>query len=565
MNMRKLVAGIAAATAMLAGVALGVAPASAAETRVDSMSTVKFTADSAAQLAGRKLTAYKLADYYQIANDGDGGGVAYTVKTIADAATIHTALTDAVAATNANGLTVPDTKTDQLAWALSQNGVLDDSSATSAPWVGNTRRFAESLKSHINDPDFTNTRVNDISLTATNDESPSATITLESGVWLIVDTSTASDNVTQAIPMVVSTGKVTGSQLVSPDSPDTDPVVINFKNDTLTVSKSVDQQAVAVGQTVTYTLTSTVPSTTGYASTGYAYQFIDTLGAGLKYAGNVTVKVGGNMLSPAADGTGYAVNNPYENDAQEVRFDLSQYIYTAGQDSSLVGKAVVVTYDATVTDSAVVEGEGNLNTVILKYSNDPSMTSFGQPQSTVKVYTGKFVLDKLNKDGVRLSGAKFQVFRSGETGESNALQFVKNSEGTEYKLADGESGGTTTTTITTLDGAPVAITGLNGEYTVKETQAPAGYSSFLPAFNVTVTAPTSDGGASTVGVNPTQWGELVTSQGQTVTVTNVKNIAQLPLTGGVGLTLFVVATALFAGATVTLYAKSRKTRKELMR
>ena len=46
-------------------------------------------------------------------------------------------------------------------------------------------------------------------------------------------------------------------------------------------------------------------------------------------------------------------------------------------------------------------------------------------------------------------------------------------------------------------------------------------------------------------------------------VTNVKNITQLPLTGAAGTMLFSVIGLLIAGAAVTVFVKSRSTKRAL--
>ena len=49
----------------------------------------------------------------------------------------------------------------------------------------------------------------------------------------------------------------------------------------------------------------------------------------------------------------------------------------------------------------------------------------------------------------------------------------------------------------------------------------------------------------------------------TFQVTNVKNITQLPLTGAAGTMLFSVIGLLIAGAAVTVFVKSRSTKRAL--
>lgn len=83
----------------------------------------------------------------------------------------------------------------------------------------------------------------------------------------------------------------------------TDPTVtINMKSSYPVVDKAVDDQSTAIGDTVTYTLTSHVPDMTGYDS--YVFKFKDTLSEGLTFGKITEVKVGGQTL--VAD-TGYTL------------------------------------------------------------------------------------------------------------------------------------------------------------------------------------------------------------------------------------------------------------------
>jgi len=85
----------------------------------------------------------------------------------------------------------------------------------------------------------------------------------------------------------------------------TDPTVtINMKSSYPVVDKIADDQSTAIGDTVTYTLTSHVPDMTGYDS--YVFKFKDTLSAGLTFGGVTEVKIGNQTL--VAD-TGYQLTH----------------------------------------------------------------------------------------------------------------------------------------------------------------------------------------------------------------------------------------------------------------
>ena len=101
---------------------------------------------------------------------------------------------------------------------------------------------------------------------------------------------------------------------------------------------------------------------------------------------------------------------------------------------------------------------------------------------------------------------------------------------------------------------------LNTTYTVIETKVPAGYNgTFVGKFTIT-TGATADAAATFAGKDA--WNLSKDNKG-TFQVTNVKNITQLPLTGAAGTMLFSVIGLLIAGAAVTVFVKSRSTKRAL--
>ena len=99
----------------------------------------------------------------------------------------------------------------------------------------------------------------------------------------------------------------------------------------------------------------------------------------------------------------------------------------------------------------------------------------------------------------------------------------------------------------------VSIRGLNGEYTISEKKAPEGFSSLmLPSAVINVHVNQQQG---TCGVEvKSDPNKLIKLDGtQTVTVTNVRSIVQMPLTGAAGLTaILLLAAALLSGGLTLL-------------
>lgn len=127
----------------------------------------------------------------------------------------------------------------------------------------------------------------------------------------------------------------------------------------------------------------------------------------------------------------------------------------------------------------------------------------------------------------------------------------------EYRVADSTEAATASADITTTDKNHGVITlkGLYGDYTVTEIKSPFG-GSILPEFTLTVgVAQSQDHNTSTSSL--TAFGQdsnklASKSSDDGVTVINARNIADMPKTGAVWLSIFGVMTVLLAGASALL-------------
>lgn len=315
----------------------------------------------------------------------------------------------------------------------------------------------------------------------------------------------------------------------------------SIKADVPEVEKTVNDDDANIGDTVTFTLTATMPSNLqGYET--YKVVFHDTLSAGLAYKEIKSVVVDGNTLN-AED---YTVSH----EDGKLTITIDDVLDLGAAESS----TIVVEYTATVDSDAVIGTEGNLNKVYLEYSNDPNWDGEGTeptgdtPDSEVKVYTWEIPVFKYTEgeDDAKnpLADAGFTLYK-GETA-INLVAAGTNAEGVPvYKVC------TLTgceheheTEIVTDDNGKFEIEGLEkGTYTLKETTTPAGYNTCA---DITVTI--GDNGALT------QNGTAAVSQ---VEVLNQAG-STLPSTGGMGTTLFYVFGAiLMVGAAVLLVTKRR--------
>lgn len=520
MKMRKLFAGIAAAATLLGGMALGATSAQAddaAGTPVTGVATFTFTAETAEQLTNANLKAYKIGDYVQY---GSGENVAYGVVTNSNN---KTAVDSAL---KAAGVDTTDSEVDHLAAALNA-GTLDVSDVR--PWASPTatRKFADALES-----EGRLTSGTDVTLSnpvAAQDGSYSATVSLQAGIYVFIDSAVATGSVTQAIPMIVASGTVADKVL-------TDPIrganTVNMKNtNNPGKTKEVNKPFAAIGDTLTYTLTGTIanPAPT-------EFKFTDKPGKGLTIkAGTFKFYVNGAQISAETAASDFTVPTADVTGGDNASFNVK-----VNDPSKYAGKTIKVTFQAVINDEADAE-DGVVN----------KLDNYGTNVEAPTKFTG-FNFTKVDPDGKGIEGVTFQV----KDKDGVPLYFVKQGDGSYKKAASADTQGATTN-VTTGTNGQLSFTGLDKTktYTVTETKrASDAYLDIMPSFTVSFN---EENGSAVLAKTTTSdpWGLVNTT---TKTVKNIKSITQLPLTGAAGTTLFTVVALLVAGAGVTIAIKSRQ-------
>lgn len=341
--------------------------------------------------------------------------------------------------------------------------------------------------------------------------------------------------------------------LVSVDSTN---VNANIKGSLPTVDKKVqvngngaDTADAKIGDTLTFTLTSTIPDMSAYDT--YTFNFKDTLSKGLTYGDITSVTVEGVDAPLVKDTDCTVTTTPAAAGNTLLTVGMTDF---KNKQQTNAGKKITVTYTATLNENAVVGGAGNVNSATIQYSNDPSSTGTGESEpDKVRVFTYGFTVDKYTGDNyndaaTRLAGAEFTLTAKGDT---SAIKFVQVNAGSAtedavYRVAKaGETAGTTTT-ITTPANGKVVFQGLkNGEYTLTETKAPAGYNKLASAIGVKVNGSNdgTDTTNATVNItynndnNDTTYDQ--TASNGVIPVQN-KSGAILPGTGGMGTIAFTV-------------------------
>ncbi len=335
--------------------------------------------------------------------------------------------------------------------------------------------------------------------------------------------------------------------LVSVDSTNVD---ANIKGDLPTVDKKVqvggtgkDATDAKIGDTLTFTLTSTIPDMSAYDT--YTFNFKDTLSQGLTFGQVTSVTVEG-VTDPLTVNTDYTVTAPTVSDNT-----LTVAMKDFKKQQANAGKKITVTYTATLNEKAVVGGHGNVNSATIQYSNKPGIEGTGESEpSKVRVFTYGFTVDKYTGDkytdaATRLAGAEFTLAPK----NGDAMSFVQVTAGSAtenavYRVAkDDETG--TTTTITTPANGKVVFQGLkNGEYTLTETKAPAGYNKLASALGVKVNGQNDGTDTTNATVTITYNNDNGSSYNQTasngvIPVQNKSGVI-LPGTGGMGTIAFTV-------------------------
>lgn len=323
----------------------------------------------------------------------------------------------------------------------------------------------------------------------------------------------------------------------------------DIKGDLPTVDKKVqvdgtgkDATDAKIGDTLTFTLTSTIPDMSAYDT--YTFNFKDTLSKGLTFGQVKSVKVENVTLT---ENTDYTVTTPTASNNNTLTVAMKDF---KTKQQANAGKKITVTYTATLNENAVVGGAGNVNSAKIQYSNNPSTNGTGESEpSKVRVFTYGFTVDKYTGDqytdaATRLAGAEFTLAHK----DGSAISFVQVSAGSAtanavYRVA--KAGETGTTTITTPANGKVVFEGLeNGEYTLTETKAPAGYNKLASAIGVKVDDQNNGTDTTNATVTITYNNDNGNDYNQTasngvIPVQN-KSGAILPGTGGMGTIAFTV-------------------------
>ena len=376
-------------------------------------------------------------------------------------------------------------------------------------------------------------------------------------IWVTNKAASGDPEIVYSTPMIVSVeyknatlhrrddGTTYYSYDVKVNDPDNS-VVAKYTTIPVIKESNDSDKAVAIGQEVTYTIETYIPS---QAET---YTLTDTL-TGATYVtnnlGNVEVKYTiGNGTETTLDSNNIQIINADDSEEDTVTAGMQQMILTL---TSLLngnaGKKLTITYNAKVTATEVN------NTVI------PSDGHHDYEPSTESLYTGEITLTKTGEEkdeqgnSVGLAKAGFEV-RKGEITEDgttftgSALTFREIKENNVVIAYEYDPEGSITKVVTGTNGT-VTVKGLDvGTYQFKEVEAPEGYS-----INTTeeCVAILSVEGTATETFYPEEQPSMSDTK-----------LSALPSTGGIGTTIFtIVGCLLMIGAASILFVSRRRASK----
>lgn len=528
---------IMASIAAVAALAAGVGSAAAAETSVSAADLAKsqpITVKADADISGKNLVAIQLAAYSAAQTDGTNI-TGYDLKDAGLAVAIDDALTKAGISRTASGnaSTVYETA-NPMAWVVTN--LLD---STSSPWAGQLRNFLDQLKNEQAVKAAAGTKL------AKGADANTMTANVTPGVYAVIDRTTDGK---ASIAMMNGTGINGMTTLKGKDGKTYKLGEVEYKVSDVTApvkkivedGQSKDTNETAIGKTVNYKVTAKVPNWTGYDH--YYLALNDTMSQGLTFNNDVKATVAGKTVTVKTvsdNGRIRILFAPTSGNSSDIVADKANYPVDAD---------IVVTYSATVNRNAVIGGNGNPNGIELEYSHNPNTVTDHEttPGNTVKTYVGAFAIVKQDSKGASLEGAEFNVYEAGKT---TPVKFVKT--GNTYRVADKTE---TTGTTTTVTAGNATITGVDGAYDVVETKSPFG-NAIKARFTTTVTV-NQKTGEYKAALTKADANHLVASDNKfTLTVTNCRNIGDMPRTGATWLAIYTTAGLLLVAAGAAMYLR----------
>ncbi|WP_072525810.1 SpaH/EbpB family LPXTG-anchored major pilin [Clostridium sp. Marseille-P3244] len=384
----------------------------------------------------------------------------------------------------------------------------------------------------------------------TNDSGTATFSGLDLGYYLVIETA-APETYVAGSPFLIAVpstnnynnGSAQGTEWVYD-------VVAEPKNAKISIDKELAGEeegaeqdgTITVGDFVKYQVTTTIPEyPEEYFDSDVTFTITDVMDDGLEIQDDgthpVTVTVDGGAVTAGADTYTKTASDVTGSGADLTIAFVKDYI----QDN--MGKDVVITYYAQVTENAISGTTGNGNQVTLTYNNNPGSTTTAQPPK-VNVYSFNFKVEKFTTDGGQkaLEGAEFELYSDEDLQHQVGTAQTSN--------ASGEL------SFEKLD---------EGTYWLVETKSPAGYTLLADPIKVGIEATTGGNFNLTVNDEPISSGgstfttRLEASTGTAIIAVENHEGFTLPATGGMGIALFVIVG--IAGIITVSVVITKRTKK----
>lgn len=329
--------------------------------------------------------------------------------------------------------------------------------------------------------------------------------------------------------------------------------------------KTADEETVGTNQVVTYTVKGAQVAKydlDAYTEEDLKYWITDTLPEGLTFNddirvyNNVTKDDNGKYNFSDADllvlGTDYTMATKGEKDTYTFKVELN-----GAQVTKQEGKSIYVVYSATATDPTI-GNTGNTNSASTDYTNNPNGGVYTSPKTNT-VYSFEIKVEKTGdekdekNENKKLAGAEFELL-----------------DGTDTIWGKGTSGkdGLVTFYAVDVDGNVIEEDGEKqelklpeGEYYLKETKAPSGYSLLNSKVKVEISKKADSTGYNyEYKINNEKENKSIGENGiVTVPIENKKGFT-LPGTGGMGTYIFTIGGLVVMAGAVLLLVSSKKKR-----
>ena len=314
----------------------------------------------------------------------------------------------------------------------------------------------------------------------------------------------------------------------------------------------------SIGQVVKYTVTGSIPDTTGYEQ--YVYKIHDTLSTGLDFVKNatgdaldnasevnVTVKFTDGSVTAAGTAPTTATLSGEGN--RTMKLDLSEWVR---DNQANKGKKFTVTYYAKVNANAVVTEK---NKATLEYGNNPGDTTTTTPSEAKTPTYPLDILKKKSGTDEKLAGAKFSLYKTKDDADKGQNAITVSGNKGNY-VVDSTSSVTEFESVNDIAGKGynLRVNGLaEGTYYLVETKAPDGFNKLTAPVVIKITK------SSDADVN--NWTISKDNANEEDKIIDIENStgSLLPSTGGAGVIVFAgVAILLVFGVAVSFIRDKRK-------